>query len=224
MVPQLPGRVLAVLFVVDLMLVAVFLLCEWLHVPWYRLTQRFHFEAEGNLPNWWAGVKWFMVAQVAGLQALCGAGGRRVWVAIAVGALVFSVDEVACFHEQIGMTLIDRKSDVVGALGAQRLDLIAYALYALAALVGLCIARRDVPAFLRDGRGLRALLAGAVLLVLGGVLVDTFLPHIREALPLALEEGLEMAGASLLLYGVLSRSPLTAAPTARAVAGVAPAV
>ena len=185
------SRYLLVLTSTALLLVSLHLILNLYHyqvgeVPWL-LLQLFELDEENNVPTWFSS---FILLNNAIALAIAFAQASRhqwQWLVLGFGFLLLSVDEVAGLHETFH-TAIDNN----------------WTLYAagLVALVGASF----VPFLLALPRPLAGgfILSGSI--YLSGALLVEYLSRdmeeesLRYAFAVALEEGLEMAGALLFLF------------------------
>lgn len=106
---RMPGAVLF-LFAIDVALGAAYLLDYAAGHPFAKLAAFVDLDQEGNLPTWYASIKWFCVAAMLGLFALRNvrAADAKSWplLLLPLVFLAFSVDETAQVHEWVA-----RRSD-----------------------------------------------------------------------------------------------------------------
>jgi hypothetical protein len=168
----------------------------------------FDLDREGTLSSWFQGALWLAVAAALALIAVLarrtGSPFARHWVVLTGIALFLSADEVAAFHEDLGVQLRERLH-AGGALEN------VWVVPAMALVLVLAFAyRRFFRALPRHTVRRLAIaaavfLAGAVALeVIGGDISDShgvnYLPY---AIEYQMEEGLEMAGALLALSALM---------------------
>lgn len=154
-------------------------------VPWL-LLQLFELDEENNLPTWFSSFLLLNNAAVLGFAATQAMRHKMQWSILAFGFLVLSIDEVAGLHETFH-TAIDTNWTIYAGI--------------LLAFVGAAF----VPFLLALPRSTAGWFMLAGILYLSGALVVEYLSRDMEeeslhyALAVALEEGLEMAGALLFL-------------------------
>lgn len=75
------------------------------------LSEVFDINAESTLPTWVSSVLWLVCAiALAGCSSVSEGPERFVWAALAIGALLFSIDEVAMLHERLFSALFEQVS------------------------------------------------------------------------------------------------------------------
>jgi hypothetical protein len=106
---RMPTLVVA-FFMIDLALGLAYVVNAVADRPYWKLTSFLDLDQEGNLPTWYASMKWLCVATLLGVFALRNfrASQRRSWALMLLPLvfLAFSLDEVAQIHEWAG-----RRSD-----------------------------------------------------------------------------------------------------------------
>ena len=189
-------RYLTVLALLAIALVSIHLILNTYNyqleeVPWL-LLQLFELDEENNLPTWFSS---FLLLNNAALLTFAAAQATRhkiQWSILAVGFLILSIDEVAGLHETFH-TAIDTNWTIYAGI--------------LVVMVGAAF----VPFLLALPRrtAIWFMISGATFI--SGALVVEYLSRDMEeesldyALAVALEEGLEMAGALLFLSVNLHR-------------------
>lgn len=107
---RMPTVVLA-FFMIDLALGVAYVLNYLADRPYWKLTSFLDLDQEGNLPTWYASMKWFCVATLLGIFALRNfrLSQSKSWplMLLPLVFLALSLDEVAQIHEWMG-----RRSDV----------------------------------------------------------------------------------------------------------------
>ena len=162
-------------------------------LPWL-LRQLFDVDEEDALPTWFSTILLLLVSAILWYCArLERAGADRwavYWYILSVGFLLMSIDEVAGIHETLN-TVIESHWAVGGGI--------------LALVIGLCfvpfllgLPRRTALLFVVAGV---AYIAGAVGIELLGQPMDA--DTLEYNLLTLVEEGLEMFGVILFLYGLL---------------------
>jgi len=162
-------------------------------LPWL-LRQIFDVDEEQTLPTWFSA---FLLFIASAFLWLCARGKRSgadpwavYWYILAVGFLLMSVDEVAGIHETIN-SVIEAHWAVGGGI--------------LALVIGLCF----VPFLLQLPRRTAILFLVAGVAYISGVIGIEILGQPMDAdtleynLLTLVEEGLEMFGVILFLYGLL---------------------
>lgn len=206
--------VLAVLLAVDLALVLAYVL------PWGlsgRILYVFSLDAEGNIPVWWSSAQLMLAGLVLALVAARTHRLEQGSVSLALFAgllMLMSLDETAAVHERVG--------DLTDRIFGDRLGTRFHHSGLWFAVVGLPFMAVAGVLLLRLGRllgqvprarvhmlaGLGVLLAGA----LGAEMLANFVvtaEAMEGTIPgaylgmVAVEEGLEMAGGSILLWASL---------------------
>lgn len=209
---------------IDLVLVAMFVALEQAGVE----TTILSITAERSVPTWYAAMKLFVLSQI--LITLAFSRPARGWrlnplpLALAAVFLVLSVDEVASFHERVGRHLTAWMSGDVPAY--QRLFhrtgywmlALAPPLTAVLVTLGIAYARTDRPAPATVRKGC----VGFALLLGGAVGIEALQNFIADgaalALAIAVEEGCELLGVTLMLWAAadeLLRGDQAAAPRPR---------
>jgi hypothetical protein len=189
-------RYLVVLAVLAVALVLIHLVLnsynyEVEEVPWL-LLQLFELDEENNLPTWFSS---FLLLNNAALLSLAAAHATRhkiQWSILAAGFLLLSIDEVAGLHETFHSAIDTNWTIYAGIL----------VLVVGAAFVPFLLAlpRRTAIWFMISGA---TFVSGA--LVVEYLSRDMEEESLHYALAVALEEGLEMAGALLFLGVNLNR-------------------
>jgi hypothetical protein len=160
-------------------------------VPWL-LLQLFELDEENNLPTWFSSFLLLNNAAVLGFAAAQATRHKTQWSILAAGFLLLSIDEVAGLHETFH-TAIDTNWTFYAA--------------ALVAIVGAAF----VPYLLALPRSTALWFVASGIIYLSGALLVEYLSRdmdeetLNYALAVALEEGLEMAGALLFLVINLNR-------------------
>ncbi|GIG27483.1 hypothetical protein Cma02nite_00830 [Cellulomonas marina] len=165
-------------------------------------------DREGNLWSWYSVTLLLALAVALGVGALQRTGRRRRAYLVLTGVAVFlSADEGAQLHETLSLV----GNFVLGSGGPTFAWVLPGALLAAAVAVGLVVVARDVEPRLR----LRLVLAGLVFLTgaLGvesvggsfaeGLVMGQDVPPSPYYVLVALEETLELLGASLALWAAL---------------------
>ena len=147
---------------------------------------------EANVPTWFASMLLVAIATVAAGLGISARGHRRLataWFAAATGFLGLSLEEVAAIHERIGHRL--------GAADSVADWPLVYLPLMVAGATVIVLAARDLP---RP----RAVMAGAGLVLFGGVLVVELISVWTGATLVAtlVEENAEVLGEVLILVAL----------------------
>lgn len=207
-----PGRVLAILVAAESALALVYLSSEWLGRPITTVHDLFDMDGEGNIPAWFSSVQLFAIGCVFLLRHSLARPGHAVpplfWFVLAMGFFFLSADEAASIHERLTYTLrqFEWLPRFKGGHG------IWIGVYALGGFMLVACSLRPLRALLTHHPGAsRLLVLGLAIVVLGSVGLEIvgyqFLrsdaPTMLYAIEVALEEFLEMFGASVVLCGAL---------------------
>lgn len=202
-----PRRILAVLLTIDLMLLLAYLAAEAVPLPW-RVRTLLDMNRDLSVPAWWSAAQ-LLVAGLLGLAYGFALRGRdvashwKIFVAGGAGLVLLSADEAAMIHETISAAIYQGLSQRWALFAkATRWDALTAALYAAAGLLVFVPFRRDLWPALRE-RGTRAAIAGAALFAIGAVFLDNLPLGAGTALMYGLEDMLELAGGSVILYAML---------------------
>lgn len=204
---------LAGLLFVDGMLVA-------LHMVGHHygdIPEFFYLDAESNLPTWWSSTQLLLaglaLAAVTLRAWMAEPGGR--WLGLFVLTLLaMSVDEMAMMHEKAGRILdlvVDRSDTVFHHSG------LWFAVIGLPFFVFVLLVLWKVQRFLQDvPGGARRLLLGMGVLLLGALGMEALSNFVvspeemsvrselgKYVVLVALEEGFEMIGGSIMLWAAL---------------------
>lgn len=218
------ARVLTVLLTVIGMLLALSLLGQasrfgYGHDYVFGLVPLFNVDGEQSVPALFSTLLLFAASgllAVAGAAQADGNTARRYWTGLAAGFAVMAVDENVSLHEKLIPVLAK-------ALGEDRPAVFHFAWVALAVVLLPALAAKyarfwwRLPPATRLGFAASAVmyLGGAVgVEMLGGAYVELYGHTPAYALLVTLEEGLEMAGVSLLIFCLIRF--LAAAPPADA--------
>lgn len=172
----------------------------------FGLVRLFDLDGEGNIPTWYSSITLLGAAVLLlAITRLCPADQVRKWKMLSVVFLIASIDEVAQFHESTGM-IVNRYVRFGGVL--------YFAWLVVAIPIVLVLAYTFVPLLFRLSRGVgnRALFAGCVFLagavgmeMISGVYADTYgYANLGFKLLANLEELLEMTGAAIWIYALLT--------------------
>lgn len=220
-IPPIPRPILVV-YGLDLGIALAWLADRILHHPLGRLfSDKFlDLDGERNLPTWYASQKLFVIGALF-LWAAWSCRQQRVpraWLLGILGAvfLGFSADEAIGLHEQLAF-IVDRWLLPGGdrtktAFSQTGIWMFVLVIPLLAALLWTVTALER----LWSDRGVTALLGAGLVLFLGGVFSDVLInfaaSHHHRSLQIFVEELLEMAGATTILWGALRLLKLRGVP------------
>jgi hypothetical protein len=161
------------------------------------------------VPSWFSSMLLIGCALVAAILAALTrlAGGRdaRYWAALAAVLSLLSLDEAAALHERLG-------GPAAEVLGAATRGALHFAWVVPGVVLALVVGLAFLRFVLRLPRSTRRLVVAAAALYLtgaaaleavGGMVLEAQGHRAMYLLVTAAEEGLEMAGAVLLLYAIL---------------------
>lgn len=196
------ARVFWLALIVDATLVALHLLAPvWAG----RTVGVFDLNTEGNLPTWWSSGKLAWAGILFAIVALCqrtqGLSYRFVGL-LAVVLVAMSIDETASIHEKIGGWVdgATRRQTTFAKTGYWFVFLGVPV--AIAVGVFLLYARRQLSAVpftaARLALGFFTLFSGALAVEMFANFVESY--TVMSRLQVALEEGLEMVGGTILLW------------------------
>lgn len=176
----------------------------------------FHPDLEGNIWAWYSAMVSLALGTVFGLHAVARRATGHAWVpyvVLAVTAVYLSADEAAHLHEELRHLAPE---------GLSRLGWVALGL-PLAAVAGavLLVVARALDSTLRR----RLIVAGVVFLAgAAGMELVAYATRAREEIPglylamMAVEEGMELAGALIALWAALAALLFRAGPAGLLVA------
>jgi len=185
----------------------------YLGEPSWQLTQIFRLGQEATLPTWFSSMLWAFSAVSAYACARKALLRKEfyIWIVLACGFLLFSIDEVAMFHERAGHSMYThffKDVDVIAPyLGSSSWSILLSPLVIIFLVASVFLSMR----LLRDfPRPRKFLLLGLLLVVFGGWFLEAMTNFMsRSATPqwiwdaeVVLEEGLEMFGAISILHGL----------------------
>ncbi len=193
---HIPARdYLATLLVLSIVLVLIHLGLYLYHyqideLPWL-LRQLFDLDEENNIPTWYSS---FLLANNAFFLFIFSCqealDKRTYWKFLAIGFLILSLDEVAGMHETVN-TAIETNWAIFGII--------------LVLIVGVFF----VPFLLSLPRHLSSMFVASGVVYFSGALIMELIGEDMDADSLlymatvSLEEGMEMVGAWLFLFGLL---------------------
>ncbi|WP_149535688.1 hypothetical protein [Siccirubricoccus phaeus] len=215
LLPRFSGALLGALLAVDFALIGANSLAFALSG---RIPVLLYLDEEGNLPSWWSSTKLLLAGLLLALVAL---RSRRVdraaWMLglVAAAFIAMSIDEASGRHERAGL-MLDRLIGNRAGTAFHRTGLWVFAI-GLPAALAMAWGLRRLARFLGQVPGSpRRLLAGICLLMAGALGVEAagnfvFPEGALEAgrlrgidlAVISLEEFLEMAGGSVLLWASL---------------------
>jgi hypothetical protein len=176
---------------------------------WKAVMRLFDVNSEHNVPSWFSSMLLIGCALVAAILAALTrrAGGRdaRYWAALAAVLSLLSLDEAAALHERLG-------GPAAEVLGAATRGALHFAWVVPGVVLALVVGLAFLRFVLRLPRSTRRLVVAAAALYLtgaaaleavGGMVLEAQGHRAMYLLVTAAEEGLEMAGAVLLLYAIL---------------------
>ncbi len=174
--------------------------------PVYELSNRFDLDDESSVPTWFSQVLFLLISASAFLASIMESSlpRRNIWRLIALGTLIFSIDEIATLHEftlQTVHVLFFGESSPTGLSNAWLL-LLPFVL-----AIGLWLIWQIARHFPRK-MIIQFALAGSVF-IFGAVFVDilastvardTFL---NQGIIVAVEETFELVASLIVLYAIL---------------------
>ncbi|MBI1977213.1 MAG: hypothetical protein HYS55_00510 [Candidatus Omnitrophica bacterium] len=182
----------------------------------WQLERAFDLDREGNVPTWFSSFLWILVSINA---YRCGQKSpvnreRGFWFVVAFVFILFSVDEVASFHENLSMMIRNRllKGFFKGKFLGPALWPVFFGPFVAVLVTWLVIELRSS---LRNARmATRYFLIGLGLFLFGGVVIELISnltinsPGLQHGplyqLEVMVEEGSEMMGAIIILIGLFS--------------------
>lgn len=207
-----PGSILAVLLLVDLFLLVMFLTAvrsgSWMLMQWFDL------DSEQSLTTWFASSQLL----IAGLILLLASGqsvganrpSRSFCILVGLGLIFLSADEAASIHETLTLLVKERAAFMPLFRGDHGAWIFVYGVIGLILLAANL--RNIAILYHHHRRALLTVAAGFVGLVAGSVLVEIagyYAWLFSAPLQLTIEEGLELAGVSVMVFGfVLFRNTL----------------
>lgn len=209
--PPCVRRLFCGLVAVELCLVAIHVAAGQPGHPMSVIHRLFDLDAEGNIPAWFSTVQLFLLGLVfLGMRGRAGTGlSSRLSMTAGAGFIFLSMDEAASIHESITAAFTPY-AWLPRFQGDHGMWLFLYLPAGLAALLAF---RRDLAGmWARHPRTAATLLAGLLLYVMGGGALEVVsYQYLRSGTvaawlycaEVALEEFLEMAGISVMLYGAL---------------------
>lgn len=172
----------------------------------FELTNRFDFSDEMSIPTWYAQFLFLASSALAFALAYLERGRESVkyWLFLAAILLLGSINEVASIHESVLQIIHLEHFGDNPSTYTENAWIIALPFIALAGVSSLYIVYRNLP---RSVTNIILLAAGVYFT--GAVFVDIFDGVITErtffeqGILALLEEGLELSGLSIFLYGLV---------------------
>lgn len=229
----------ALLFAMDIALVAAPVIDYWSGSPFGRLRHLIDLDAENTLPTWYSSMQWFCAAFLFALLTIHAYRSRlrglTAAAALALACCAFSIDEIAGIHEWLGHksdALLPGGSRAATGLWSTGLWPFLLGIPVLLMLTVVVIRIRDI-FVARSPRALQLLVVGLVIMFTGALGVELAANLVGTGSgngglvlsQLVLEEFMEMLGVSfivwsaydvLLAYGFELKMPV---PTPRLEAG-----
>ena len=207
-------RLVFTLLIFELLLVAAGVASILIGDQLRTVTALFDMDGESTVPAWFSSMQLFTIGAVLLVTGWQNPRSvtpfRRLLLAAGVGFVLLSMDEASEFHEKLSWLL----GNAFQALPRFRTGYgIWMYLYAPAAAAVLLVLRRDIAAAWRSyrresilaGGGFALTLAGAMVLEsLGYIFLRDDLDSMGYRIEVVIEEFLEMAGMTLVLYAVLT--------------------
>jgi len=203
---------IALLFLFDLVLVAVPAIDFLIGSPWGRLRNFVDLDAESSLPTWYASMQWFCAAGLFGMLAVHAwrqrlRGGLYIGI-LGLAFLAFSIDEVVQLHEWLGEesdALLPDATRGATAFSSTGIWPFVVGIPVLAILVFIVLRMRHI--FVPHApHALRLLIAGIIIMFTGALIVELAanLVEVRRSgiglLQVTAEEFLEMLGVSFIVW------------------------
>jgi len=199
------------LLLFEISIVLVFLFHLLLGSPVEVFNNFFHLDREANIPAWFSSMQLFMIGMVFFLTGYRSQSqpvvlSRTVLAFLAVAFVFLSVDETASIHEKMHVILKHREW-----MPSLKIGLWIPIYLFLIVLITIAIYPHIKIMWAHFPREAKLLVMGTLIFLLGAVgieiVADLFLRHdirsIAYGVEVAIEELLEMAGASVILYGAL---------------------
>lgn len=196
-----------VFFFVDAGLCIAYVLNYLAGQPFGKITSLLDLDGETSLANWYSSTKYFCAFVLSALFA-CRKyrhGSRALSLILLAGIfLLMSIDESVQIHEWLGL-----KSDVLLPEGSRRATLFKRTgvwmyLFGLSFLAGFLLLACSLKThFSENPSRFRKLVIGMLIMLTGALGVETLSNFVERGLLIAevvLEEGLEMIGATVMLW------------------------
>ncbi len=207
-------RIVFILFVVDFVLCASYVINYLIGEPFFKLTHLLDLGNEMNLPTWYSSTKLFFISVLLGIFALRNIDRsiKTSWVLLSFAALflAFSIDEVALIHEWLGIKLDNfilpsgkRKDTFFTETGIWM-----FALGVPVFLFCLLLLFYGHQYFKKPRRAPWKFMLGLCVFFGGAIGVETLSNVTRKnkfafVMENFFEEGLEMVGATIILWAIL---------------------
>jgi hypothetical protein len=203
------AKALRSLIVIDGLFVIVYAIDALLREKFWPLHALFDLDGEANVPTWFSSCQLLLIGVILFLLSFIRYKAERpsrpFLFVLSMCFLLLSLDETAQLHERItqwvGRRYIDWLPEFVGRRAPLTVSLLAMAVFIL------WLAFRDLSAIWRWSPRLSLLaMAGVCISILGGVVLEAIgYKFLQYGTPLykvevAIEEFMEMLGASLILY------------------------
>ena len=200
-------RLLWILLSVEVLLAAAYILTRIIApaTPWGPVRGFFNVDQEVSIPTWFSAVQLFALATVVLSQAAEAGELRTLLIVIGCAFLFLSMDEAAAVHDSFFKAAQNAKL-------LKGVEYLAWMVpYAAAGVIGLVIGLRPALRMWRHFPRETVCIALGVAIFAGGGMGMEMVTHVlymiavnaRFYLAVAAEEFLEMAGASVMLYGFL---------------------
>lgn len=179
--------------------------------PFWRLHKLFDLDSEISIPTWFSIIQLFIIGLipllVAFSQTVTPPPSKRGLTLFGLGFIYLSMDEGSSIHEKL--TLVFHNNPLVPYFdGVHGIWIVVYGCIGIITLILL---RRDIFAVCKHFRKVALIFAAGMIVYLAGAggaetityfYIDKSNPFVYT-IEVILEEFLEMAGASILLYSVL---------------------
>jgi hypothetical protein len=205
-------KLFRILVSINLLLVAMYLATNVLYqFPSWKVKHMFDLDQEYNFPTWFSSTQLFLVFLLSLVCARQTQDGvlRRGYHLLGAVFLFFSVDETAMIHEMAERCL-RAMPDGIPLLKFKGVWIFAY-LFLFLMLV--LYYRKEIISFLKIPEGRTAFVAGAAAFVSAGTVFEMIgnqIPPSSWLKPVVImfEEGFEMLGQSMMIFGLMSRLKL----------------
>jgi hypothetical protein len=206
------NKLLFGLILFELSLVLIYSADTLLGSPSWSIQQLFDLDGEGNIPAWFSSVQLFLIGLIFLLRNrqtdLDHSPSPLFFLMVSTGFIFLSADEVASVHEKISVTLkhVEYMPRFKGDHGMWIF------IYALICVILFLATFRSLAAMWNRYRHATFMMAvGMGIAVLGGVFLEVIsyqflrggLTPLLYSVEVALEEFLEMSGASVMLCGAI---------------------
>jgi hypothetical protein len=203
------ARLLQSLIAIECLFVIVYAIDALLRERFWLLHALFDLDGEANIPTWFSSCQLFLIGAILFLLGVMPHKSERpsrpFLLVLSVRFLLLSLDETAQLHERItqgvGRRYIDWLPEFVWGRASLTLSLPVVATFMLR------LTLRDLSAIWRWSPRLSLLaMAGACISIFGGVVMEAIGYKLLQygspfyKFEVAIEESMEMFGASLILY------------------------